>query len=110
MDMSQILQLQEERLQDTMTMQEHFVEDEKKQLEDVSSEETDPDSLLNESNSSTRKLLSRKAQQTLRKIRSLKKVLLDDSLWAEIEDVLGKVSFDSISNTKAPKRVRLWRT
>ncbi len=98
--MSQILQLQEERLQDTMTMQEHFVEDEKKQLEDVSSEETDPDSLLNESNSSTRKLLSRKAQQTLRKIRSLKKVLLDDSLWAEIEDVLGKVSFDSISNTE----------
>jgi hypothetical protein len=55
---------------------------------------------LNESNSTTRKLLSCKAQQTLRKIRSLKKVLLDNSLRAEIEEVLGKGRFDSISNTE----------
>ena len=42
-------------------------------------------------------LLSRKAQQTIRKIRSLRKALMDTSLCSEIEAVLGPDSLDSVS-------------
>jgi hypothetical protein len=54
-----------------------------------SQEERDPDAISNESDSPLRKLLSKKAQLTLRKIRSLKKALADNSLRAEIEEVIG---------------------
>jgi len=52
---------------------------------------------LTEGSSPERKLLTKKAQQTLRKIRSLKNLLLDNSVRAEIEKVLGKGDIESIS-------------
>jgi len=66
--------------------------------------ETDIDShsTLNSSTNSLitspeKKLLSRKAQQALRKIRTVKKALMDNSLRDELKKVLGKGSVDYIS-------------
>jgi hypothetical protein len=52
---------------------------------------------LTEGSSPERKLLTKKAQQTLRKIQSLKRLLVDNSVRAEIEKVLGKGDIESIS-------------
>jgi hypothetical protein len=58
----------------------------------------DSDSLSGTSLSSSEKTqLSRKAQQTLRKIRLHRRALLDDSVWAEVESVLGHDPLDNIS-------------
>jgi len=44
------------------------------------------------------KLLPKKAQQALRKFRLARKILMDNSLKEEIEEVLGEGSFENISN------------
>jgi hypothetical protein len=58
-------------------------------------------SLSIEGSSPERKLLSRKAQQTMRKIRAIKKDLMDNSVRAEIEEVLGKEGLNSLPQEKA---------
>jgi hypothetical protein len=52
-------------------------------------QETDEDGSSTTSTSPSNLLLSKKAQQTLRKIRSLRKVLMDNSLRAEIKAAMG---------------------
>jgi hypothetical protein len=59
-------------------------------------EDEEADSPSIEGKSPERQLLSRKAQQTLRKIRAIKKDLLDNSVRAEIEEVLGKAGLESL--------------
>jgi len=61
-------------------------------------QETDEDGSSVTSASLSKLSLSRKAQQTLRKIRSLRKVLTDNSLRAEIEAVLGTDNIVLITN------------
>jgi hypothetical protein len=58
-------------------------------------------SLSIEGRSPERKRLSHKAQQTLRKIRAIKKDLLDNSVRAEIEEVLGKEGLESLPQENA---------
>jgi hypothetical protein len=57
--------------------------------EESSLKEEDVESLETESSTPERKLLSKKARQTLRKIRSLKKVLMDNAGREELAEVLG---------------------
>jgi hypothetical protein len=64
-------------------------------------EEKDTESLSMDGSSPERRLLSRKALQTLRKIKSLKNALMDNSVRTEIEEVLGKDSIDPILSTNS---------
>lgn len=59
------------------------------ETEEPAGSDKETESVSTEGGSPKGKLLSRQAQQTLRKIRSLKKALMDNSLRAEIEEVLG---------------------
>jgi len=66
-------------------------------------EEKDAESLLTDGSSPEKRLLSRKALQTLRKIKLLKKALMDNSVRTEIEEVLGKDSLNPILSTNSDK-------
>jgi hypothetical protein len=64
-------------------------------------EDEEADSLSIEGRSPERQLLSHRAQQTLRKIHAIKKDLSDNSVRAEIEEVLGKAGLKSLPQENA---------
>jgi len=68
------------------TMTAHSADDNNK-----ASQEVDQEATSHESDSPNRTLLSRKALQALRTIKSLQKALADTSLRAELEEVLGTI-------------------
>jgi hypothetical protein len=91
----------DEHEETTLTCLEPYEEEILNRRTHAQNEDEQADSLSIDGSSPERQLLSRRAQQTLRKIRSIKKDLLDTSVRAEIEEVLGKAGLESLPQENA---------